>query len=148
MEERYYKNILMVGISGGGWTTVLMAAVDQRINQSFPIAGSLPIHLRTYDIGDIEEIYPEFYSKFPYYDLYLLGSVRDDMTVREHVQISYKNDVCCFSGNRSELYSENIGYEASKYNGSFKTRIEDEHEHKVHINTAKFIMQRAEKWIN
>lgn len=34
------------GLSGGGWSTTFMAAIDKRINASFPIAGSTPCALR------------------------------------------------------------------------------------------------------
>ena len=37
-----YKNIVMAGLSGGGWTTTMMAAIDPRIGLSFPVAGSMP----------------------------------------------------------------------------------------------------------
>ncbi len=40
-----YRHVAMVGISGGwgvGWTTTLAAAIDYRIESSFPIAGSYP----------------------------------------------------------------------------------------------------------
>jgi hypothetical protein len=32
----------MLGLSGGGWSTTLAAAVDPRIQLSFPTAGSVP----------------------------------------------------------------------------------------------------------
>lgn len=54
-----YKRIVMVGLSGGGWTTTLAAAVDKRISLSFPIAGSVPFWMRTQqdgDIGDFEQL--------------------------------------------------------------------------------------------
>jgi hypothetical protein len=37
-----YKHIVMVGLSGGGWTTTISAAIDPRIELSMPIAGSVP----------------------------------------------------------------------------------------------------------
>jgi hypothetical protein len=37
-----YENIIMIGLSGGGWTTTIASAVDARIQLSFPIAGSTP----------------------------------------------------------------------------------------------------------
>lgn len=37
-----YKNIVMAGLSGGGWTTTLMAGIDPRIGLSIPVAGSMP----------------------------------------------------------------------------------------------------------
>ena len=37
-----YKNIIMVGLSGGGWTTTLASALIPDIKLSIPIAGSTP----------------------------------------------------------------------------------------------------------
>jgi hypothetical protein len=37
-----YKHIVMAGLSGGGWTTTISAAIDPRITLSMPIAGSMP----------------------------------------------------------------------------------------------------------
>ncbi len=64
-----YSSISMVGISGGGWTTTLAAAVDTRIGYSFPVAGSYPIYLRSNsqrDWGDYEQNAPELYKKVNY----------------------------------------------------------------------------------
>ena len=41
-----YQDFSMIGLSGGGWTTVVYAAIDPRIKLSFPVAGSLPLYLR------------------------------------------------------------------------------------------------------
>lgn len=37
-----YKHVVMMGLSGGGWTTTLAAALDHRISLSTPVAGSIP----------------------------------------------------------------------------------------------------------
>ena len=37
-----YEWIGLSGLSGGGWSTTVAAAIDKRINASFPIAGSTP----------------------------------------------------------------------------------------------------------
>ena len=37
-----YKRVVMMGLSGGGWTTTLAAALDPRIALSTPVAGSVP----------------------------------------------------------------------------------------------------------
>jgi hypothetical protein len=58
-----YKRIVLVGLSGGGWTTTVAAAIDKRINLSIPVAGSLPFDMRTaqagdpwHDMGDYEQL--------------------------------------------------------------------------------------------
>jgi hypothetical protein len=37
-----YKHVVMVGLSGGGWTTTIASAVVTDIELSFPTAGSVP----------------------------------------------------------------------------------------------------------
>eukprot|EP00038_Savillea_parva_P019980 m.30019 g.30019 ORF g.30019 m.30019 type:complete len:486 (-) comp4656_c0_seq1:24-1481(-) len=37
-----YKHVVMVGLSGGGWTTTLASALVTDIDLSFPVAGSVP----------------------------------------------------------------------------------------------------------
>src|SRR5206468_1063956 len=41
-----YQDFSMAGLSGGGWTTTVYAAIDPTIKYSFPVAGSIPLHLR------------------------------------------------------------------------------------------------------
>jgi hypothetical protein len=41
-----YQRIIMGGLSGGGWTTTVAAAIDPRIGLSFPVAGSVPCDFR------------------------------------------------------------------------------------------------------
>ena len=36
----------MIGLSGGGWTTTVAAAIDPRVGLSIPVAGSLPFDMR------------------------------------------------------------------------------------------------------
>ena len=44
--EYNFKRYSMIGLSGGGWTTVVYAAIDERISDSFSVAGSIPFYLR------------------------------------------------------------------------------------------------------
>ena len=37
-----YKRVVMTGLSGGGWSTTMLAAIDPRITLSLPVAGSMP----------------------------------------------------------------------------------------------------------
>ena len=141
-----YSVVSMVGLSGGGWTTVLSAALDDRIDMAFPVAGSLPLGLRTYDVGDAEQIYTSFYKQFPYLDLYILGSVSDSGRKREHYQISFIDDLCCFSGDRSLLYSRQIGEVVSGLGGSFDVKIEDQSEHKIKDVTTDFILEKIKSF--
>ncbi|MFN0103629.1 MAG: SGNH/GDSL hydrolase family protein [Bryobacteraceae bacterium] len=89
-----YKEIHMAGLSGGGWTTTLLAAVDPAIRTSFPVAGSIPLYLRTGgSVGDKEQYIDEFYKIAGYPDLYFLGAHGRG---RKQVQILNRRDNCCF----------------------------------------------------
>ncbi|MGV9170928.1 MAG: hypothetical protein ACOC38_13460, partial [Promethearchaeia archaeon] len=101
-----YSSISMVGISGGGWSTTLAAAVDTRIGYSFPVAGSYPIYLRSNserDWGDYEQNAPELYKKVNYLELYILGSHGDN---RKQIQIINQFDSCCFAGVKWKTYKD------------------------------------------
>jgi len=66
----------MIGLSGGGRTTTVYAAVDPTIGCSFPVAGTIPRYLRSGgSVGDREQNEPSFYRLAGYLDLYLLGAV-------------------------------------------------------------------------
>ena len=52
-------DVSFVGISGGGWSGHMIAAVDTRIRQSFPVAGAYPLYAHPRDtagasLGDAE----------------------------------------------------------------------------------------------
>jgi hypothetical protein len=89
-----YKNFHMVGLSGGGWTTTLYAAIDPTIRCSFPVAGTIPLYLRSGgSVGDREQFEASFYRLAGYPDLYILGAAGDH---RKQVQILVRRDDCCF----------------------------------------------------
>lgn len=101
---RYY-DVSMMGLSGGGWTTTLYAAIDPRVKTSIPIAGSVPIYLRSGDsLGDGEQMLPELYAIAGYPDLYALGA--SGGIDRRQVQVLNRHDGCCF-GESTGQYDAN-----------------------------------------
>ena len=103
IEQNYdYDEYYMVGISGGGWTTVLYSAIDQRISQSYSVAGSYPLYLRqeVKNLGDYEQNNPNIYRISNYLELYTMSSFGND---RKLVQLFIYNDPCCF---QAELYEK------------------------------------------
>lgn len=101
-----YSSVSMVGISGGGWATTIAAAIDTRIEKSFPVAGSYPIYLRSNserDWGDYEQINPEIYNTVNYLELYILGSYGVN---RKQLQIINQYDPCCYAGTKWETYKD------------------------------------------
>ena len=131
-KEYNFKRYSMIGISGGGWTTVVYSAIDERISDSFSVGGSIPFYLRVdnRDIGDYEQTNIELYKHVNYLELYVLGAYGDG---RQHVQIFNKNDSCCFSGNGYETYEFVIKDKISQLGkGNFQIFIDDTHnEHKI-----------------
>ena len=100
-----YNNYHMLGVSGGGWTTVIYPAIDQRISHATSVAGSIPLELRTLerDMGDYEQRLPELYRIANYYDLYVLASFGTD---RKLTQVFNSNDPCCFAAKDQDFSYE------------------------------------------
>ncbi len=112
--ERTYRpeSVEMIGLSGGGWTTTVYAALDPRITRSYPVAGSLPFFLRPASpkpsptIGDFEQTkaaFPGFYaaSSDDFLDMYVMASIGAN---RSQVQILNRFDECCFNGVSHRVY--------------------------------------------
>ena len=99
----------MVGLSGGGWTTTLYAAIDPAIRYSFPVAGSIPLYLRTGgSVGDKEQFLEAFYRLAGYPDLYFLGAYGPG---RKQIQILNRRDDCCFGEAQHKTSSAGLAYE-------------------------------------
>jgi len=105
MDEFEYKSVDMLGISGGGWTTHLYAAMDTRIRRSYPVAGAIPFHLRTSgsDVGDFEQRAARpLYDDVSYEEIFAMASLGNDNPERRQVQILNYDDSCCFWGHDRE----------------------------------------------
>lgn len=112
-----YTDIFMSGLSGGGWTTVLSAAADTRIDKSFPTAGSLPL----YDpvSRDFEQFLNLRGISQTYLDCYVLGTYPS----RRQLQINYTTDNCCFSQaqfNAGPDFRAQVAYIAASLGGSYE----------------------------
>lgn len=103
-----YRDFHMVGLSGGGWTTTVYAAIDPTIQCSFPVAGSIPLYLRTGgSVGDLEQFEPKFYGLAGYPDLYVLGAAGPG---RRQVQVLVQRDDCCFGAAQHDEQRAGQGY--------------------------------------
>ncbi|NNE67564.1 MAG: hypothetical protein HKN33_13450 [Pyrinomonadaceae bacterium] len=130
-EHHQYTNIVMMGISGGGWTTMITAALDERILKSVPVAGSFPFYLRsgiTKNWGDFEQIDIRFYSLVNYLELYLMGSVGKG---KAQLQIFNEFDSCCFAGTGSKMYEAVIKRRLKQISvgGQFDVFLDGSHQH-------------------
>ena len=139
-KEYNFKQYSMIGLSGGGWTTVVYSAIDERISNSFSVAGSMPFYLRVdnRDMGDYEQRNIELYQNVNYLELYVLSAYGDG---RKHVQIFNKNDPCCFSGNGYETYEFVIKDKILQLGkGNFQIFIDDTHnQHQISDHTLKLV---------
>jgi len=138
-ENFNYKSYSLLGISGGGWTTTLYSALDDRISNSFSIAGSYPIYLRSdpKNLGDYEQLVPKLYSISNYLELYIMSSYGENRT---HIQFFNKNDPCCFSGNSFISYEDPVKNKISQLdNTDFQIYLDESHkEHKI----SKFVTDK------
>lgn len=105
----------MVGLSGGGWTTSLMSAIDPRIKLSAPVAGSAPLYHRNVDpssVGDPEQYYLPLFREdiaangtgggvATWLEIYALGGYGQD---RRQIQVTNEFDNCCFPGTFPNSY--------------------------------------------
>ena len=139
-QEYNFKRYSMIGLSGGGWTTVVYSAIDERISDSFSVASSMPFYLRVddRDMGDYEQRNIELYQNVNYLELYVLSAYGDG---RKHIQIFNKNDPCCFSGNGYETYEFVIKDKISQLGkGNFQIFIDDTHnQHKISEQTLRLV---------
>ena len=141
LDKKYnFKQYSMIGLSGGGWTTVVYSAIDERISNSFSVGGSTPFYLRidSRDMGDYEQTNIELYQDVNYLELYILSAYGDG---RKHIQIFNKNDSCCFSGNGYETYEFVIKDKMLQLGkGNFQILIDDTHnEHKISDHTLNLV---------
>mgnify|MGYP001246406511 CR=1 FL=1 len=137
-KEYNFKRYSMIGLSGGGWTTVVYSAIDERISDSFSVGGSTPFYLRvdSRDMGDYEQTNIELYKHVNYLELYVLGAYGDN---RRLVLFYNEFDPCCFSG---ELYNkfpfgDMVKTKLSKFNeGNFDVIIDyGQTKHMISENT-------------
>jgi hypothetical protein len=131
-----YRDVCMTGISGGGWTTHLCAAIDPRIRLSVPVAGSLPMYLRTGpcangSLGDDEQTWPALYKDTAsWLDLYILGGYGPG---RAQVHVLNKYDSCCFGGVAYRTFEPTVTEAVRRLGaGSYRVHLDQTHrEHKI-----------------
>ncbi|MBW2528810.1 MAG: hypothetical protein JRI23_31835, partial [Deltaproteobacteria bacterium] len=127
IEQDYaYEDLSMTGISGGGWTTTLVAALEPRLRVTVPVAGTLPLYLRVgADRGDAEQFYEPLYEIAGYPDLYVLGSSGAE---RVHAQVLARYDSCCFAGLGYRQYESAVSAQVgSLAAGSFRVFLDESH---------------------
>lgn len=128
-----YRSIDMVGLSMGGFMTILAAAVDPRISRSYPIAADLPLHLRHGQevLPGYPPYYPPLNERFSRPDLYVLGASGHE---RRQLQIFNRYDRCCYFGLRGTVYETAVAQavSATPAGGHFAVRLDETHaDHRI-----------------
>ena len=89
------NRIGVTGLSGGGWQTILLSSLDERVKVSVPVAGysstTTKVEARRYgDLGDIEQNGTDFLATADYTHLTAM------MAPRPTLLIHNAEDDCCF----------------------------------------------------
>jgi len=121
-----YGTVGMAGLSGGGWTTTLCAALDERIGRSYPVAGTAPEVTRgRWDWGDYEQHASELYRAVNTLELYVLGAFGRG---RRQMQVLNQFDTCCFYGLRHTIYEPHVRARLAELGGgSFSVLLDTTH---------------------
>ena len=127
--ELGYKRVVMAGLSGGGWSTVLMSAIDPRIALSVPVAGSMPCDFQ-HTSWDFEQLCNNTWAQVANYSsLYVLGALEPNRT---HIQLLHEQDPCCYHAcgrhARIRAYNGDVRGEAA---GLFATAVTQGNAHEV-----------------
>ena len=78
-----FTDITSIGLSGGGWSSTWLTALDTRISRGYSVAGTQPLYMRSDgSIGDVEQFSSDIYRIVNYLDLYCLAAQG-----RRHIQI-------------------------------------------------------------
>ena len=102
---REYAAVAMVGLSGGAWTTVMVAALDRRVTRSYQVSGTLPHCMWPGTAAnplDYESVWPPLYVRTGFLDLYVMGSV-----ARKQMQVQNVYDIG-FRGRASKTYESAV----------------------------------------
>jgi hypothetical protein len=90
--------VAMTGFSGGGWQTVVLSALDERITAPVPVAGHTAVWQRIQhpeDIGDMEQLPADFCTVADYDVLSGMLAPRPSLFIYNHA------DDCCFQTARA-----------------------------------------------
>ncbi|MBT4137906.1 MAG: hypothetical protein HOE48_08325 [Candidatus Latescibacteria bacterium] len=90
--------VAMTGLSGGGWQTAVLSALDERVKVIVPVAGHSPVWQRVScmaDIGDLEQIPSDLCTVADFDVMTALFAPRPTLLIYN------LNDDCCFRSRRT-----------------------------------------------
>jgi hypothetical protein len=92
------KRVAVTGLSGGGWQTIVISALDPRVTLSVPVAGYTALRARLNapaDLGDLEQTPVDMATALDYQDLTAM------LAPRPALLILNESDDCCFATARA-----------------------------------------------
>ena len=140
-----YTDISMMGISGGGWATVVYAAVNPRINNSFSVSGSYPRYI--YDVqmpnkGDWEQgspagnsVWQFLTNEVSYLDMYIMAAHNGI-----HRSMYNEFDSCCFWGRHFEEYEQHLTDLSASIGGDYGNYLSQSTTHQIPNDTMNEII--------
>jgi hypothetical protein len=116
-----YSTVYMVGLSGGGWTTDLVTALDTRVSRGVNCSGSLPLVNFNDSSRDYEQQLGGLTAQVDYTDLYLLATSNS----RRYKQVLIKKDSALFDWGFYFLrpYEEAIQYYTDQFSISWDDTV-------------------------
>ncbi|MEE2832091.1 MAG: hypothetical protein VYD18_07010 [Candidatus Latescibacterota bacterium] len=94
------ERVAMTGLSGGGWQTALLSALDERVKVIVPVAGHSAMWQRRgcpQDIGDLEQCPGDMCTIADYDVLTAMFAPRPSLLIYN------RNDDCCFQTKRARI---------------------------------------------
>ena len=94
------QRVAMTGLSGGGWQTIVLAALDERVRAAAPVAGYIGLESRVKvagDAGDIEQLPVDLMTLADYSHLTAMLLPRPALLAFNSL------DDCCFRADRARL---------------------------------------------
>ena len=131
IKQNNYEEIVMVGLSGGGWYTTLLSSIITEVNTSYSFAGTFPLFFRIFDtnIHDWEQIDSSLYEDVNYNSLYILSTLNEEYKVtRKHYQVFNNKDACCFRDPAATILKNMYENHDIK---NFKISVVDNNEHSI-----------------
>lgn len=132
---RYPKaGIHMNGVSGGGWTTSIVCALDPRLELCASIAGDTPLYANDY--WEWEYRHGRLNRVMNFLDMYVLGACQND-----RIQILHRGDPL-FKASAAKSYRKHVRRVVDKCGGSWKIFITDHHIHDYGQVSVDIILER------
>ncbi len=145
LRAKSYRSVDMIGFSAGAFTAAVLAAVEPRIELSFPVAGVYPNYLRVgQDVHpNSPQDHPALLAAADYLDMFVLGAAG---TGRGQIQVFNRFDRCCFNNRKGKLYEPAVAEAAAALAGRFAVVIDESHaDHKISAFARRRIIAELER---